>query len=113
MLEAAAMLMVAMSGVACGALVPEREAGMCVGKILRSWGRSSQKGRTQPRLVLRAATLAGSTTFPFHSITGVWSASADHLVKVASGHLVMSRLWIILQVVPWGAMMPHALAPGA
>jgi hypothetical protein len=34
---------------------------------------------------------------------GFWSTRADHLANVASGHLVMSRSWIILQDVPQGA----------
>lgn len=49
-------------------------------------------------LELRAATLAGSTTFRFQLRPGIWSTNADHLAKVASGHLVMSKSWIILHV---------------
>ena len=54
-------------------------------------------------LALQAETLAGSTTFLFHSRVGFWSTRADHLANVASGHLVMSRSRIILQDVPQGA----------
>ena len=57
-------------------------------------------------LELRAETLTGSTTLRFQSRPGVWSTNADHLAKVALGHLVMSRSWIILQVEPRGQLRP-------
>jgi len=55
-------------------------------------------------LELRVATLAGSMTFWFQSRPGVWLTNADHLAKVTSGHLVISRWWIILHVEPWGQL---------
>ena len=57
-------------------------------------------------LALWAATLAWSTTLRFHSRAGFWSMNADHLVKVVSGHLVMSRSRIILQSVLQGQWHP-------
>ena len=66
----------------------------------------------------RAEILDGSTTFLFHSRPGVLSTRADHFAKVASGHLLMSKSWIILQRAPWGQLHPtrwraaHSLMEG-
>ena len=48
----------------------------------------------------------GSITLQCQSRPGVWSTNANHLAKVALGHLVMSRSWIILQAGPREQLRP-------
>ena len=55
---------------------------------------------------LLALSFAGLMTFQFHSRVGVCSTKVLQCAKVVSGHLVMSRLWIILQEIPRGQCLP-------
>lgn len=53
-------------------------------------------------LAVLTSSFAMLMTFLFQSRKGIWSTSALHLGKDASGHLVVSRSWIIMQVTPLG-----------
>lgn len=57
-------------------------------------------------LALRALSFAGSTTLQFQSRVGVFSTNALQWTNVVSGHLFMSRSWIILQEGPRGQCLP-------
>ena len=56
--------------------------------------------------VLLALSFAGLMTLRFHSRVGVCSTKALQWAIVVSGHLVMSRSWIILQERPRGQCLP-------
>ena len=57
-------------------------------------------------LAVLAWSFAMLMTFLFQLREGIWLMSTLNLVKVALGHLVMSRWWIILQVAPLGQCLP-------